>query len=290
MRRLAEDVAAGRDRALSGRTLSHRRSRCRMALLSACSLVTQGTASYAQQAGPTPELVHRDLREILSRPEFHQGPSPVTSWISRVLSSAGRALATFLRWLGRLVGGLFHFHFRVARQQPFLFRGLVYLGIGVLAALAVWVLARVISAWRRARTGRAKTPVTKPQLETTAAPITPPDEWMRRAEELASSGDYLLAVRALFMALLLELDRRRLVPYDASATNGEYLRALRRLGYRGLLQPSAALVRTYDRLWYGSRHADAQDYHSATHLLLACIAALDSSPEAGRGLQPGAAI
>lgn len=89
-----------------------------------------------------------------------------------------------------------------------------------------------------------------------------PEDWQTRAVRLADSGDYRLAIRSLYLALLVALHRRQLIAYDEAKTNWEYeteLRARlrrRRSADRAPLDGFNRLTSVFDLVWYGERDAD----------------------------------
>lgn len=86
-----------------------------------------------------------------------------------------------------------------------------------------------------------------------AAPATPAAA-RARAEAHAAAGDHRAAVRQLYLAALLVLEAHGLVPADRSRTNREHLAAL--AGGEALRRQMAAVVDTFDRVWYGVREPD----------------------------------
>lgn len=96
---------------------------------------------------------------------------------------------------------------------------------------------------------------------------TEPDEhtasalW-QQADELARQGQFLEAVRRLYLAVLAMLHRSHLIRYEKTRTNGEYVRQVR-------LAPEAPpdvhacfnqLTRLFDRKWYGDRACEEREY------------------------------
>ncbi len=89
--------------------------------------------------------------------------------------------------------------------------------------------------------------------------------WQARAEELASAGDYRLAVRCLYLALLVTLHRRGLIGYEPEGTNHEYEVELRRSissrpegqGGEVVLGGFGEVVNAFEYAWYGRYAVDA---------------------------------
>jgi hypothetical protein len=84
----------------------------------------------------------------------------------------------------------------------------------------------------------------------------------QQADELARQGQFLEAVRRLYLAVLALLHRSHLIRYEKTRTNGEYVRQVR-------LAPEAPanvhacfhqLTRRFDVKWYGDRACDEREY------------------------------
>jgi hypothetical protein len=84
----------------------------------------------------------------------------------------------------------------------------------------------------------------------------------QQADDLARQGQFLEAVRRLYLAVLALLHRSHLIRYEKPRTNGEYVRQVR-------LSPEAPaelhtsfgrLTRLFDQKWYGDRACDGQEY------------------------------
>lgn len=84
-----------------------------------------------------------------------------------------------------------------------------------------------------------------------------PDDWLGEATALAALGRHGEALRALYLATLVALDRRAWIRFEPSLTNWQYLRQLPSGSARDDFR---ALTRTFDRMVYGEQAADADDY------------------------------
>lgn len=87
-----------------------------------------------------------------------------------------------------------------------------------------------------------------------------PEQLLQTAEAQASAGRYKEALRSIYTAALLLLDRARLLVYAESGTNWEYLKTLSELpspGPADIMQPMTLL---FDQKVYGCRDVSAQDY------------------------------
>jgi hypothetical protein len=107
-------------------------------------------------------------------------------------------------------------------------------------------------------------------LETVAADldqVLPATLW-QQADELAQQGNFLEAVRRLYLAVLALLHRARLIRYEKTRTNGEYIRQVRLApeAPRELHAPFGELTRRFDQKWYGERACSDGDYGSCRAL------------------------
>jgi len=92
-------------------------------------------------------------------------------------------------------------------------------------------------------------------------------DWHVRAEQLAKDGQYRLAIRCLYLSLLVTLHDRSMIGYDPNLTNQEYelelrrnLRSLGVEGSAGVLASFGELTRQFEFVWYGEYEADAERY------------------------------
>ena len=138
----------------------------------------------------------------------------------------------------------------------------------MLAGLAVIVLVVALILFLR---NRDPAPAPAVVTQTTAAPQTPalepdqqsPNDLWSQTEKLARRGEFLEAVRDLYLAVLTVLHRADLIRYEKTRTNGEYLRQLRSTDERGVVvEPFRGLTRLFEQKWYGERACAAGDYDS----------------------------
>jgi hypothetical protein len=90
-------------------------------------------------------------------------------------------------------------------------------------------------------------------------PVTLLDE----AAALAARGDMRGALRALYVATLVMLDRKRLIEFEPWKTNGMYLRGMPQGEAR---RAFAAFTHIFDHKWYGHEPATAEDYQECRRL------------------------
>lgn len=85
----------------------------------------------------------------------------------------------------------------------------------------------------------------------------PPAAFLDEAARLAEIGDLREALRALYLATLVALDRRRLIAFDPHLTNWQYMRQMPRGEARDAF---GQLTRVFDHTWYGREAPSREDY------------------------------
>jgi hypothetical protein len=141
----------------------------------------------------------------------------------------------------------------------------------VVATTAVWV-ARLIARL----TDAPRVP------NAPGSPPSTPAEARARAEADAGAGDFRSAVRQLYLAALLVLESNGLLRPDRSRTNREQLASL--AGDEALRAHMAAVVDTFDRVWYGVTVPDGatfRTYADDVHQLEVLARRASAPPRAG---------
>jgi hypothetical protein len=133
----------------------------------------------------------------------------------------------------------------------------------VLMALAVIALCLIALYAARGRRTVAlparRAAAVASELPATVAPLSLLDE----AALLAARGDLRGALRALYLANLLMLDRKQLIEFEPWKTNGMYIGAMRDGEVRQLF---SAFTRIFDRTWYGHEPATDVEYQECRRL------------------------
>ncbi len=231
------------------------------------SAVPLGPAPAAQQADPTPQLpvdpdadpdrARRTADDILSGREY-QAPE-----------QGGRSILDRIReWFGDLVPDISGPGGRTLDGAS-----LVIVGVVVVGALSLlgWVLART----RRARP--APDDVVDAEVEVT--PLRTPTQWSAEADRCEAAGDHRGAVRARFRSLTSTLVDRDLVVDAPGRTVGELRVDLaERAPEAG--PAFAPLADLFERVWFGSSGASADDSATARRLAAAAAAAAPRRPRA----------
>lgn len=164
------------------------------------------------------------LAEVYRRPEF----------LSAERKTLLEALGEWLnRWLGD-VGG----------STPAWLDNVLY---GLLAAIGALLLARIaVAVWRL---------LPRPDRSAPAAveAAGSPDASAHRhaARETAARGDYVAAVRALYLYAIARLHAQGRVRFHESKTAGDYLREVGRAP--GGSETFGRFLREVERVWFGGR-------------------------------------
>ena len=163
----------------------------------------------------------------------------------------------FMRWLTELLDRLFPDWQPnpVARQTT---AAVTELTGWMIAGFGLLVLAWLLSLWLRRLLGRFVADATTERADSEDDLPRTPAEARERADALARTGAYRDAVRNLYLAALLSLERRRLVSADRSLTNREVLAQVpAENAIRPYLHP---VVDTFDAVWYGVQEPDAATF------------------------------
>jgi len=213
--------------------------------LSAASerLAQDAQASPASPASAMPiDPVRRNLNAVLAEHQFQR--------IGRPPNLLQRAEQALLQWIIERLS-------RVAAyggRNPWIARLLEGGAIAVPCVLLLW--------WAMVRMRR------QAALESAPAPPAPTapsarewQRWMQEAEAFAQQQRWREAVHHVYWAAISRLEAHGLWPADRARTPREYL-ALLRADHS--LQPDLrGLTRSFERIWYGHRPAEEQQYCEA---------------------------
>jgi hypothetical protein len=200
-----------------------------------------GRALAATVMRPSPDMLREHLHSILSSRAYQVNP-PIGYQIQRWLLEA---LARVLDWLSRLttsgpLAGL-------PEYLLWVIRGVLLLALLlILYHLAITLRLLLAGPSRRAEQQAWLTPRR-----------SSPEQALRAAREAAARGEFRLALRRLYEAVLLRLDHRGILVYAPWRTNWENLRALKSPRLRTTMEP---LTRAVDDVFYGDRPATDEIY------------------------------
>lgn len=118
-----------------------------------------------------------------------------------------------------------------------------------------WMIYRATLKYWQQRQGRTDNRATVKSVPT--ADLRSALEWWREANALAQAGQYREACRALYLAALQKLHEQKVLSYDSSRTDGEYLNAI---AAQTQPRPYELLIRTHERTEFGNAPATAETY------------------------------
>lgn len=190
---------------------------------------------------PGAERIQEVAREVISRPEYRLGSdgqeAPEVPLIIRIFLE-------FLRWTSETFKTLFD-------VSPILAWFLFIAMIAILAIIVVQFAFFIKSLLTREQRGTTR-------ISSEASP-SDPKVWEGLAEEAARAGDFLGAVRSLFMASVTHLERVQGKPFRRGMTNRE---VSRRFENTAVFEPIQTIVRILERTWFGFAPCFEGDYAS----------------------------
>lgn len=190
----------------------------------------------------TPEEIRQAISDELAEPKYRLG----RSWWSQVLEWLQEAWVRFVEWAIRVseyVGG------------PVV--------LGIIVAAVIVVLAAVVTT----NLGRRRARMIDDRLrrEHEASRGLDPDELEHQAEAAEAEGRFESALRLLFLAGLIRLDRAGLIDLRPGTTSGLVAASVSSAGF-------AQLVRRFDLVVYGGKAATPDDPILARRVLKGALA------------------
>ena len=194
------------------------------------------------------------LQDILNRSEYkpdEEKSSSLQAWLKRTMKR-------IFDWLAKLFSGG-----KKSDEPQGTIGGMPDLArIFIVAALAVFLIWAFVTLFKRLRqhggklkkSARDKVEILGEVFE---SDITG-DDLIKDAAEMARRGDYRMAIRRAYLAMLYEMEQRGKLRLHRAKTNNDYLRELRNDKYT---YPSVEIMTNrYERIWYGLSAATMEDY------------------------------
>lgn len=232
-------------------------------------------AAPAPSGSPAPLISHQRLEKILGLPGYHrwQRPpisrkameNPVSRYFSRLYRHLKSWIKPLLKWLKWKVNRhrkvpKMRTHKAGPRSDDFgavagaMGRVLLIFLAVIAAGLIAWIVWTLIQQKRGPK--MATTPAIPPinvkkAMAEGDALAQSSDAWMNLAAELGSAGDWRMAYRAMYLALLSSLHAAGRITFRKSLTNRAYVTR-----YRGPAEECrtfSALTEIFDRVWYGHK-------------------------------------
>lgn len=215
--------------------------------------VVQSGAAVAADAVPQSErmrVAREALTRVLAEPEFQRSAAAI--WVDKVRSRLTRWMADVLERMGarRTVG----------RTAAKVLAWVV--GLGALAAMALWLVRSLVAASERKPLGFAPAPSARRSARA----------WARDAVAAHRAGHPRDAARCAFHAAIAHLEEHGAWRADESRTPREYLRLL---PYSHRHRPAVAgITHRFEQAWYGSAEPTAEDSRAVLAGLkeLGCLA------------------
>ena len=252
-----------------GSIQEHLRLLARVRMANGAVLATNA-ADLASQLSPHSQSINRRVAHQLDALDLmvRGPPHAVSPVLLRTLDTVLRGpkfreqcqnLECALNWLG---GQLQTLRDRLALRDSPSANPLVTLLFGALFLVLMGAIA-VLAA----RGSLRRLVVDLPPLATVDQGMTAQAS-RRRADDLVAAGEHRAALRYLFIATMLELQRRGALTLQPGLTNHEYVQAIRaeRPQPKALEQPLRQLVEEFDRAWYGHLPFGPGDYQRCSAL------------------------
>ncbi len=224
---------------------------------------------------------HQILRQVLQDPLFHQWQ--LKTYDRTPKSAMDSYIAKVLRTLRHLLDKIWnrhsHDHFKHTALSPkesssfSTVLGILGKVIIIVAVIAVVFLLINLLAGRDKRTTPPPPPADlrdiSEALQEGDALALESDQWLNKAREFESSGEFRLMYRAMYLALLAGLHEKGKIRFRRSATNYALVRGF--IGNQSERTIFGSLTERFDHVWYGWKVYPAQttaDLKSAMTTLL----------------------
>lgn len=210
------------------------------------------TAKYAAPAQPA--VSKEKLQDILNRGEYkpdEEKDSAIQAWLRKMKEK-------IFNWFDKLFSGGRKSDVPQSSigAMPDVVRIFLVAALGV---FLVWAFVTLFKRLRQHGSNLKKTSKEKIEIlgEVFEADITG-DDLIKDAAEMARRGDYRMAIRRAYLAMLYEMEQRGKLRLHRAKTNNDYLRELRNDKYT---YPSVEIMTNrYERIWYGLSAATMEDY------------------------------
>ena len=250
--------------------------------LSAASTSNTPPSSASRQISP--DALDRSIRQVLEQrkfswrlpkeahnPESEAEAGPLTSILNWIVETLKQALEAVFEWIDSIIQWLEQLlpkpeiSNRTPRDGSFVSVRtlLVLLFVIIAVALAMFV----IYVWHRRKAVESLTVddgiLVEADLgdETVKADDLPMDQWLSLAREKLEKGEFRLAFRAVYLAILAQLADADLITIEAYKSNREYEQELRRRAHekKTLLAAFSKSVGLFERVWYGMHSLSRAD-------------------------------
>ncbi len=224
-------------------------------------LIGMATGSGGRDAG----RVRLVVTKVLASSVFHDRWAPVKRFWRRVWTWLAERLEGPSKWLESQWVRLWRFLGRLLMTllKPFLWLfqyllqispTLTWILVGAVTGLIAFLLSLSVLRLLEARGRKAVVTEEGRSVET-------PEQLLKEAREKSNRGLYLDAVRLVYRAILLLLDRSQICEFRDEKTGREYLRDVMRVAPTGVREAFSEATFNMERCLYRNRSASAEDYH-----------------------------
>jgi hypothetical protein len=191
------------------------------------------------------EQVRKNLNSVLAQSEFTRVQKP---------NFVQRAEAAALQWFLDKLSSVFAY----GGRNPWFSRLIMWAGITVPCGVLLWWV--VLRSRKQAAIVASNEPV-----EATAPSAREWQRWMQEAEAFAGEHRWREAVHHVYWAAISRMEARGLWPADRARTPREYLALLRQ--DHAQQADLRSLTQAFERIWYGHRPAEEQQYRQVCALM-----------------------
>ena len=209
-------------------------------------------ATLEKQSLPETSTARERLQQILARGEYQpeeEKDSAIQGWLKKIRQKINE-------WLAKLFFG----KSPSLGSSPGSLQVVRWIIILALVASLVWATILLLRRFQLRQIklkGDEIEEVREILGEQLDADVTA-DDLLKAAADLARQGQYRLAIRRAYLALLYELEQRGKLHLHRAKTNRDYLNELRA---ETLIHPPVTnLTNAYERVWYGDGTATMDDY------------------------------
>lgn len=217
------------------------------------AIPSMGLAQIRHTSIVSPIKIKQDVNRILQSPDYRwKKPKPsILDKIGKLFILLYKKIAAFIHRL------LPKTNLPSASVNPIMARILMILLSVILVALLAWLIAALIKggSYNRKRINKKHAKVENSKLEEEPVNVDQPEEMLTFAKSMFDKGDWRRSYRYAFLAILMMLDRKGLIQYEKSRTNGEYLRTIGR--HKEIYPMFKVVCQDFDVKWYGHAPIDS---------------------------------
>lgn len=180
--------------------------------------MTLQVSTVAQNTSPPPDTIRQAVEEVLSRPHYAEKTSKVEGMLKEVFQPLGEFIEEFFAPLVSAFDQSIKFSFSLREDSPILFWTLMG-GLSLLFVAIVLHLGLVLYKAIKARRLERSLPSTL-----FSSKVITPEQLEAEAAKAGNDGELILALRLLFMAGVMRLEKASDNFYKPALTNVEYLR------------------------------------------------------------------